>query len=76
MAIHYHCRHCGTNIGSIDRVSIHSESLGLDKLTVTERQDMVSYDHAGDIHVTAICEDCQETLERNPDYHQYDYLIH
>jgi hypothetical protein len=37
---------------------------------------MVSYDHAGDIHVTAICEDCQETLERNPDYHQYDYLIH
>ncbi len=76
MAIHYHCRHCGTKIGSIDQASIHSETLGLHKLTEQERQEMVAYDTSGDIYITAICEDCQEALERNPDYHQYDFLIH
>ncbi len=76
MTIHYHCRHCGTKLGSLDQASIHSEALGLHKLTEQERQDMVTYDSSGDIHITAICEDCQESLERNPDYHQYDFLIH
>lgn len=76
MAIHYHCRHCGTKLGSIEQTSIHSETLGLHKLTDQERQEMVSYEPTGDIHIKAICEDCQETLERNPDYHQYDFLIH
>lgn len=76
MAIHYHCRHCGMNIGKIDQMSIHSEQLGLHKLSDEERQEMVSYDQQGDIHIAAICEDCQEQLTRNPDYHQYDFLIH
>ncbi|MCM3768420.1 MULTISPECIES: anti-sigma-F factor Fin family protein [Bacillaceae] len=76
MAIHYHCRHCGTKIGSIEEASIHAEALGLHKLSDQERQDMVSYETTGDINIKAICEDCQEALERNPDYHQYDFLIH
>lgn len=76
MAIHYHCRHCGVNIGKLDQMSIHTEKLGLQALTDEERQEMVSYDQSGDIHITSICEDCQESLERNPDYHQYDFLIH
>lgn len=75
MAIHYNCRHCGTKIGTIERASVTSASLGLDKLTEQERMDMVSYDSAGDIHITSICEDCQEALERNPDYHQFGFLI-
>lgn len=76
MAIHYYCRHCGMNIGSLDRMSVHSESLGLHKLTDEERQEMVSYSGNGDINIKSICEDCQEALERNPDFHQHDYLIH
>nr|WP_263323937.1 anti-sigma-F factor Fin family protein [Neobacillus sp. Marseille-Q6967] len=76
MSIHYHCRHCGTNIGSIEQTSIQSETLGLHKLTQEERQEMVSYDPTGNIHIKAICEDCQEALERNPEFHQYDFLIH
>ncbi|MGX6446294.1 anti-sigma-F factor Fin family protein [Neobacillus sp. K501] len=76
MAIHYHCRHCGTSLGSIEQSSIHSETLGLHKLTQQERQEMVAYDSAGNIQISAICEDCQEALERNPEYHQYDFLIH
>lgn len=75
MAIHYHCRHCGTKIGSIEKNSINSESLGLQNLTEKERLEMVTYDSTGDIHITSICEDCQEALERNPDYHQFDFLI-
>ncbi|MGJ7923173.1 anti-sigma-F factor Fin family protein [Neobacillus sp. LXY-4] len=76
MAIHYHCRHCGANLGTIDKMSVHSEQLGLHKLSDKERQEMVSYDQQGDIHITSICEDCQEQLDRNPEYHQYDFLIH
>ena len=76
MTIYYHCRHCGTNLGSIEQTSIHAETLGLHKLTDQERQEMVSYEPSGDIQIKAICEDCQEALERNPDYHQYDFLIH
>jgi hypothetical protein len=76
VAIHYHCRHCGTKLGSIEQTSIHSETLGLHKLTDQERQEMVTYDSSGDINITAICEDCQEALERNPEFHQYDFLIH
>ena len=76
MAIKYHCRHCGVQMGTIDNMSMYSEKLGLHKLTDEERLDMVSYDSSGDIHIKAICEDCHESLERNPDYYQNDYLIH
>jgi hypothetical protein len=63
-------------LGSIEQAAIHSETLGIHKLTNLERQEMVAYDPSGDIHITSICEDCQEALERNPEYHQYDFLIH
>jgi hypothetical protein len=76
VAIHYNCRHCGQKLGSLENVSLHSEQLGLHKLNLEERNEMVQYHSSGDIYVQSICEDCQESLERNPDYHQYDYLIH
>ncbi|MGD6857716.1 anti-sigma-F factor Fin family protein [Bacillus infantis] len=76
MALHYHCRHCGMKMGTLDNMSMHAESLGFHKLNEEERQDMILYGSSGDIHITSICEDCQESLERNPDYHQNDYLIH
>jgi len=76
MAIHYFCRHCGTNMGTIDTQSIHAENLGLNTLTNEERQDMVSYESNGNIHIKSICEDCQDALTRNPELHAYDYLIH
>jgi Protein of unknown function (DUF2757) len=75
LAIHYHCRHCGTTVGTISNKSVHSEQLGIHKLTEEERMHMVQYQNNGDIHVRTICEDCQESLERNPDYHQLDYII-
>lgn len=76
MALKYYCRHCGIEMGKIDNMSVDSERLGLHKLTSEERMEMVSYDDAGDVHIKSICEDCHESLERNPTYYQNDYLIH
>ncbi len=76
MTINYHCRHCGVQIGKLDEVSLHSEDIGLHKLTNEERRDMISYDADGNMNVKTICEDCYESFTRNPDLHQYDYLIH
>ncbi|RDU34796.1 DUF2757 domain-containing protein [Neobacillus piezotolerans] len=76
MSIHYICRHCGTALGSIDRTSADSVMLGLHALNGRERAAMVSYQQNGDIQIKSICEDCQESLEKDPSLHQYDYLIH
>jgi len=76
MAIHYHCRHCGTKIGSIENTALNTHQLGFDLLTSDERQDMITYDLEGNLQVKSICEDCQELLERQPEYHQNDFLIH
>ncbi|WP_335872099.1 anti-sigma-F factor Fin family protein [Bacillus sp. 2205SS5-2] len=76
MAIHYHCRHCGMNIGSLANSTFSTEQLGLHTLDAEERQEMVTYHQNGDIDIKTICEDCQESLNRNPDYHGLDYLLH
>ncbi|ATH93992.1 peptide ABC transporter permease [Bacillus glycinifermentans] len=75
MALHYYCRHCGVKVGSLDHSYVNSKQLGFDHLTNEERNDMISYMDNGDLHVKTICEDCQEALERNPDYHQYQSFI-
>ncbi|HZG71302.1 MAG TPA: anti-sigma-F factor Fin family protein [Chondromyces sp.] len=76
MAVHYFCRHCGTNVGSLERSDVSAEQIGLHKLTEDERREMVQYHQNGDMEIKTICEDCHESLERYPDYHQNDYLIH
>jgi hypothetical protein len=62
-------------IGSIDRMSVHSEQLGFHQLNDAERVDMISYQENGDIQVKSICEDCQEALERNPNFHENQTFI-
>lgn len=76
MGIHYHCRHCGIKMGTLDQNSIETERLGFHTLNDEERQDMITYNSNGDIHIKSICEDCQESLEKNPEYYQNDFLIH
>lgn len=76
MAIHYYCRHCNIPLGKIENMSMHSDKLGLHTLTDEERLEMIDYDSSGDIYIKAICEDCHESLERNPEFYQNDYLIH
>ena len=76
MAIHYHCRHCGMKLGTIEQVSVEADRLGFTKLTDEERQEIITYNENGDLHIKSICEDCQESLQKNPEYYQNDFLIH
>lgn len=76
MAIHYQCRYCGQKLGSLDEKSVHAEQLGFHILSDEERQEMISYDSEGNIHVKSICEDCHESLSKNPIYYEIDHIIH
>lgn len=76
MALYYTCRHCNVEMGKLEQTSIHTEQIGLHKLNDEERQEMVTYDSAGNIYIKAICEDCHESLKKDPTRHQYDHLIH
>ncbi|MCM3159617.1 anti-sigma-F factor Fin [Bacillus subtilis] len=75
MALHYYCRHCGVKVGSLESSMVSTDSLGFQHLTNEERNDMISYKENGDVHVSTICEDCQEALDRNPHYHEYHTFI-
>lgn len=75
MTLHYFCRHCGIKVGSLEDFSLYSNQLGFHHLTNEERKDIIQYLPNGDIHVKIICEDCQEALERNPEYHGLDKFI-
>jgi hypothetical protein len=75
MAVIYHCRHCGNTIGTIDQSYVNLEQLGLHQLSNEERMEMVSYDNKGNLNIKAICEHCEEALNRNPAYHEMDTFI-
>lgn len=75
MAIRYYCRHCNTHIGELDQNEVHTDKLGFQQLNNQERMDMITYTQNGDISVKTICEDCQEALERNPDFHSIETFI-
>ncbi|RJS55245.1 peptide ABC transporter permease [Bacillus subtilis] len=75
MALHYYCRHCGVKVGSLESSMVSTDSLGFQHLTNEERNDMISYKENGDVQVLTICEDCQEALDRNPNYHEYHTFI-
>jgi Protein of unknown function (DUF2757) len=75
MAIHYRCRHCKTHVGSIDHHTVNAAQLGFETLSNEERQELLSYKENGEIEVTTTCEDCQDTLERNPEYHTLESFI-
>lgn len=76
MALHYYCRHCGIKLGSIQQKMLQAEQLGFNQLNNEERQEMIVYDSNGDIQVKSICDDCYESLQKNPELYQNDYIIH
>ncbi|MGP7819510.1 anti-sigma-F factor Fin family protein [Niallia sp. 01092] len=76
MAIHYHCRHCGVKIGTIDSKTVETNQLGLHVLTEEDRSEMITYSTNGEVFIKSICEDCQESLMKNPHYYENNYLLH
>jgi hypothetical protein len=76
MAVRYYCRHCGTHVGNLDQKEMSYNRLGFNNLSLDERMEMLNFDNNGDLQVKVICEDCQEALERNPDYHSLHTFLH
>lgn len=75
MAIHYYCRHCMQNVGRIDS-SVDGGRLGLEQLSEEDKQDMVSQDDRGHVHIKTICEECERTLQDFPAYHEQESFLH
>jgi len=75
MSLVYTCRHCGHVIGKLEQEKSSISRLGLDQLSAKDKQEMISYQSNGDIHIKSICESCQETLGNNPQYHELDFFI-
>lgn len=75
LAIRYMCRHCQTDLGEIDE-QVSEDLLGFTQLSSDERADMISYEANGDITVRAICENCHESLLKNPTFYELDQIIH
>jgi len=75
MAIVYKCSHCHQLIGRLEQSVVHTSVLGLDQLSAEEKEKMIEYKDNGDVQIHAICENCEETLDSHPQYHELDYFI-
>ncbi|MBU9721996.1 MULTISPECIES: anti-sigma-F factor Fin family protein [Bacillaceae] len=76
MAIHYYCKHCRNSVGKISDYEADDHQLGFNQLSEEERQEMIEYDSQGHLQVKVICEECENTLRDNPDYHVYESFLH
>ncbi|HLR72367.1 MAG TPA: anti-sigma-F factor Fin family protein [Pseudogracilibacillus sp.] len=76
MSIVYNCRHCGHMIGKLNQQVVSTSMLGWDKLTPQDKQKMIQYKENGDVHIQAICENCEDSLGQHPDYYELEYFIH
>lgn len=75
MAIIYKCNHCGDQVGQLDQQVVDTQTLGWNELSNQDRKEMIQYQNNGDVEIKTICEDCQESLDKNPHYHELDFFI-
>lgn len=75
MSIVYKCKHCEHVIGQLDQHVLRTSSLGWDQLTNEDKMNMIHYQENGDVHIQTICENCEESLGRHPQYHELDFFI-
>lgn len=75
MSIIYKCRHCGHTIGSLKQHVVSTSMLGWDKLSTQDKKQMIQYMENGDVHIKAICESCEASLDEHPNYYELDYFL-
>ncbi|WP_188456144.1 anti-sigma-F factor Fin family protein [Virgibacillus oceani] len=75
MSFVYQCRHCGQTLGKIEQQVADAAMLGLDKLSIEDKKEMIQYQENGDVQIKTICESCEESLGTNPHYHELDFFI-
>lgn len=69
MAIRYTCRHCDTEIGTLPFESAKETILLLQKMDEGEEERFLTYEQDGELTVRCICEQCEQSLQRFPDYY-------
>ncbi len=74
MGIQYYCRHCGDKLGEVGFEHYGRIQATLVELTEEERLFFLYKDNKV-VNVITICESCQNTLEENPHYYQYDTFL-
>ena len=67
MTVRYRCRHCETEIGTLP-ISNEEAIQKLHALEIGEIDDYVEKNNKGDTVVLSICEHCEESLKKYPDY--------
>ena len=75
VTIRYHCRHCESEIGSLPFESAQETLRLLEKLDQEEEERFLTVGKDGALTVRCICEECEHTLQNNPDYYSYTKWI-
>ncbi|MFG6121013.1 MULTISPECIES: anti-sigma-F factor Fin family protein [Thalassobacillus] len=75
MSIIYVCRHCNNTVGKLEQEIADENMLGINHLTEQEREEMLEFHQNGDLRIKTICDNCQEALDQNPQYHELDFFI-
>lgn len=72
VTIRYHCRHCETEIGSLPFESAQEALQLLQKLDETEEERFLTFGKDGALTVRCICEQCENSLQKFPDYYTFN----
>lgn len=65
MRVYYHCDWCDRPVAQIELDAIDEAKLGLDCLTHEERNDIISIDETGAMHIKTLCDACIDALGLN-----------
>ncbi|MEI4771513.1 anti-sigma-F factor Fin [Psychrobacillus sp. FJAT-51614] len=69
MTIRYKCRHCETEIGQLPLDSIDEHFLKKNDITHEEKDLYIELGNEGEYTVQCICEECQSSLQKFPNYY-------
>jgi hypothetical protein len=51
------------------------EKIGWNVLSTEEKNQLMNYQQDQTVTLQSICENCQQLLDQNPQYHELDYFI-
>lgn len=67
--LHYHCRHCDTEVGSLPFESAKEVLTLIKRMDDEEEERFLAYKDDGTLTVRCICERCEQMLQKFPDYY-------
>ncbi len=68
--IHYHCRHCEIELGTLPLKLAKKVLPFITKIEDEEEGErFLTYEEDGSLTVHTICEQCEQTLQQSPHYY-------